>query len=425
MRASNQIIAKIKRHVHTIREDMRTILSAHEDKSQLNREIVERIKTRGTRYSKEFDEDKKRMLALIEGQEKQLEAVLGEIHHVDRLLQLIINTEQVSLLMDQRKRYGGISNLVDPITEPLDDFHEEIEEVKLLRDSFEVLKIELEKQKEYVKHFDLEEDDIDYEYFRKSAEYEEKLSDQEVLSLSHLSTFCTTLEDQLKGRLKVDRPVGSDVTTKNMEKRLRGYRLGGLFSPSVGSFLEGYARSVISDRTFARPFTLTIVFLLSRLAYFEKKRFEKTILLSRLAYRTAQTAGFGADKRDAIVLAAIVSELSYFSTAVEGESIDDSERSVLREYYERIRETFMSKIPFLDTVLEESAKPTKTHVVTWPQEAGRFLAALDHATKVIEEHGPSEKKVAHVFTRTMKINDGVALARHVIETYGSLNTAKT
>jgi hypothetical protein len=420
MGASTQIIGKIKKHVHTIRTEMRAILEAHENKSRLNREIVERIKTRGTRYSHEFSKDKKRMLNLIEQQERELKAVLAEIDHVDRLLQLIINTEQVNLLMEQRRRYGGISSLVDPISEPFDDFSEELEEVKLLHDSFDVLRIELEKQKEYVKHFDLEEDDIDFEYFRKSAEYEESLSNKEVVSLSHLSTFCSTLEEQLGGRLKSTKPIGSDVTTKDMEKRLNRYPLGERFSPTIGRFLNTYVPSVIAERSFSKTFVLIVIFLLSRLAYFEKERFERTILVAQIAYRLAPTAGFDADKRDALILAAIVGELSYFATGVEGESIDDSERGVLREYYARIQDIFMSKIAFLDTILEESRKPTKTNVVTWPQLGGRYLAALQHSIDVIEAHGPSEDKIEHAFTRTMKITDGMPLARAFIGTYGSL-----
>ena len=421
MGASTQIIVRIKKHVHTIREDMKTILEAHENKSKLNHEIVERIKTRGTRYSREFASDKKRMLGLIEKQENQLRSVIADIDHVDRLLQLSINTEQISLLMDQRKRYGGISSLVDPISEPFDDFREELEEVKLLRDSFDVLRIELEKQKEYVKHFDLEEDDIDYEYFRKSAEYEEKLSGQEVLSLSHLSRFCTALEDQLSGRLKTNRPIGSDVTTKDMEKRLSRTKLAGFFSPSISRFLRSYVRDIIAEKTFARTFSLTVIFLLSRLAYFERERFDNSIILAQLAYRTAPVLGFDADKRDAIVLSALVSNLSWFDQgALPSESIDDSEKGVLKEYYGRIREIFMSKIAFLETILDESQKPTKTAVTTWPQNAGRYLAALDHSMNIIAAHGPSEKKIAHAFTRTMKIHDGTAIAKAVIAEHARL-----
>lgn len=425
MGASKQIITRIKNHVHTIREDMKTILTAHENKSKLNREIVERIKNRGTRYSREFIQDKKHMLLLIDDQEKQLKAVLSEIDHVDRLLQLIINTEQVSLLMDQRKRYGGISSLVDPISEPLDDFKDEIEEVKLLRDSFDVLRIELEKQKEYVKHFDLEEDDIDFEYFRKSAEYEEQLSNQEVLSLSHLSAFCTALEDQLSGRLRTNRPIGSDLTTKEMEHRLERYKLAGFFSPSVSRFLHSYVKDVISEKSFSKTFSLTVIFLLSRLAYFERERFETSIMVARIAYRTAPLAGFEADKRDAIVLAALVSELSYFDQGFSGESIDDSERGVLKEYYGRIREIFMGKIAFLETILEESQKPTKTAVATWPQLAGRYLAALNHSILIVHAHGQSEKKIAHAFTRTMKIADGTALAKAFLDAYGVIHKEHT
>ena len=420
MGASHQMIARIRKHVHTIKTDMEVILSAHQSKSELNHEIVQRIKSRGTRYSREFGQDKRRMLGFINEQERQLTAVLAEIDHVDRLLQLIINTEQVSLLIEQRKRYGGISSLVDPISEPFDDFKDELEEVKLLRDSFEVLKIELEKQKEYVKHFDLEEDDIDFEYFRKSAEYEETLSGREVLSLTHLSDFCSALEAQLNGRLKSNRPVGSDATTKEMERQLDRYRLGGRMSPSIKRFLERYVRQVISEKAFSKTFGLTVIFLLSRLAYFDKERFETTILIARIAYRIAGVAGFEADKRDAIVLAALVSEFSSFGSVTGTESIDASEREVLREYHERIREIFMSKIAFLDTILEESMKPTKTAVVNWPQTAGRFLAALKQSIVIVHTHGLSEKKLSHAFTRTMKVHDATPIARAFIEHYTAL-----
>lgn len=422
MRVSTHLIGKIKRYVQVVKGDMDLILTAHESKAKLNHAIVEKIKKRGNRYSLEFEQDKKRMLEIITKQESDLRIVLADLERIDHLLELIINTEQISILIDQRKRYGGVSALVDPIAAPLENFQSEIDDVKVIRDGFQVLKIELEKQKEYVKHFDLEPDDVDEEYFRKSQEYEAALSNQEMVSLSHLSNFCLALEHQLTGRLKSDRKIGSDDVTKRMLDTLSRVKFAGFFSPSIRGFLDRYVRDVIGEKAFARTFVLSFVFILSRLEYFEKEQYHRTIKLARLAYRTASAAGFGADQRDAIVLAALASRIEMFDTMPqEIESIDGSERSVLSRYYHLVNSTFITKIPFLETIRQEAAKPTSTQTVTWPQQAGRFLGALDRSLDVIAEHGESEKKVAHVFTRTMKINDGTAIARAVIETLRSLD----
>ena len=426
MGVSTQLILKIRRQIQSVKGDMQQILVAHENKSKLNRAIVDRIKNRGTRYTHEFERDKRQLVEIIGEQEHQLHGVLETLEHIDRLLELIINTEQVSLLIDQRKRYGGISGLVDPISEPLDNFKDEIDEVKVIRDSFEVLKIELEKQREYVKRFDLEADDVDEEYFRKSEEYEAALSDQEVVSLTHLSAFCDALESQLSGRLKKDHKLGSDQVTRGMAEELSKTRLGGRFSPTIKSFLDHYVRRVINERAFARTFVLSLVFLLSRLAYFEKARFRRSLRLARLAYATAPVVGFEADQRDAIVLAALSSELGFFAEpAPNGDSIDDSERGVLARYYHLIKSTFIGRIPFLETIRQEAARPGETETTTWPERAGRFIAALDRSMRTIDEKGPSEQRVAHAIARVLKnetlpARSRVKLAKAVVTAYASL-----
>lgn len=421
MSVSKQLIAKIKHQVQAVKSDMQRILTAHENKSKLNRSIVDRIKHRGNRYQHDFAKDKKRLIEIISDQEGQLHGVLDTLDHIDRLLELIINTERVSLLIDQRKRYGGISGLVDPITEPLDNFKNEIDEIKVIRDSFEVLKIELEKQKEYVRHFDLEPDDVDEEYFRKSEEYEATLSDQELVSLTHLSAFCDALESQLTGRLKSEKKVGSDQVTLSMIKELSSTRLAGSLSPSFKRFLDRYVKRVIGDKTFTRTFVLSFVFLLSRLAYFEKTRFRHSIFLARFAYATAPAAGFEADQRDALVLAAMASDLQYFAEPTpKGDSIDSSERDVLARYYHLVKSTFISKIPFLETIRQEATRPGDDEATTWPIQAGRFLAALQRSERIIAEKGPSVERVSRALSKTLDAHANPKLARAIVEAHTRL-----
>ena len=261
-----------------MKQHLESMFRAHVKSAIMGRKITEGIKSKGPKYAKNFKNDKELLLSAIKEQIEQVDLVLNDIKELYLLLDMLVSTEQISLQMENQKSDYDASQLLDPAGVPERKYSYDYDHLKILEDSFGVLRIELERQRGFLSQYDIP---VHYNEDMMLKEYNKEISSQGNVNVHNLGTFCDTLNARLSSHLKSyhKKFTASDAENTRMIRELEQIKLDPsvFFSPRMYWLLRKMTRTWVVNKNFESTVFYSMIFLLSRLKKYIPRQYYKTI----------------------------------------------------------------------------------------------------------------------------------------------------
>ncbi|MBT3407211.1 hypothetical protein HN415_00860, partial [Candidatus Woesearchaeota archaeon] len=197
-KSENYVLHKLSDEIIILNTNVKNVYEKQCIKSEINKKITRGIKEQGHGYSQKLEIKKKQIENIIIEQQELIKQIGIIIKKIQQHITLLIHMEQISLAIHTNVKQDDLSDMIDVHTMPIEKFNKEIEHIKMLKSSFDILRVELEKQKGYIKAFDFNEDTPDEHYFFESEKQESQLSEEEIISVSQLKNFCDDLHLMIK-----------------------------------------------------------------------------------------------------------------------------------------------------------------------------------------------------------------------------------
>jgi hypothetical protein len=296
--------------------------------------------------------------------------------------------EQASLALHVHKDTDDLSKMVDVMGTPVEKFKHEVEQVSMLHSSFEIMKVELQKQKEYIQKFDLDPSTLDEDFFAQSEEYESKLSQEEVISVEHLKEFCDDLSRMIDSRLNTKRSFiaeadkyARDIVQDLKRAKLR-HRL--LFSLSVYDFIRKLVRKNIKSSHLSKLLVLVIAFLLSRLKKLDPSSYNSQIRITILLFNLLDRLDMPDNQRFAITGAALIDHLGKLGLKPKASATQEHE--VVQNYYRAAHKLFNDELTFVTSIIDATDKVEDTNL-PWVQKGAELIKLVKDFDAELEKAG--------------------------------------
>ncbi len=360
-RSEDYILHKLIDDISRLNNQVKNLYEQQCIKAEVNKGIVHNIKELGFRYAEQLKKEKDKILSLIEQQKLSVKSISKLMDKIQHQLNLLIHMEQASLVIHTGVRRDDLSEMVDVHTMPFEKFRKEVEQVKMLSSSFKILRVELEKQKEYITSFDLDST-TDEHYFFKSEKYESQLSEEEIISISQLREFCNDLSAMINMRLhlKTSSATESDRVASIIVNELKRIKIRkSFFSFSVYRFVKRMVSENVSSKNLRRLIVFLIVFLLSRLKKFRMSLYYAQLRTAVIIYNLLGHQGIKGKQRDLITGAALIANLHELDPAIlnKGQVSELSdELQIIKNYYQTVNQIFNDEFTFVNRIIDEYHK---------------------------------------------------------------------
>jgi hypothetical protein len=373
-RSEDYILHKLSDEVNILSGHIKDFYEQQLLKAEINRAIVRGIKEQGHKYADELPGQKQKLIDLISQQEQLMKIISREITHLQHLLNLLIHMEQVSLAIHAGIKQDDLSDMVDVHTMPLEKFRNEVEHLKMITSSFDILKVELTKQRDYVNAFDLDPNTFDEHYFYESEKYESKLAEEEIVNVSQLREFCTDLSKMIHQRMGGHAPATeSDKAVQLITMELKRIKLSrSFFFPlSIHSFIRKLVARNVRAGHLQELIAFLIQFLLSRLKKFKMSAYYAELRATILVYHIARHLESG--QRSAVTGAALLANLSELNFPLE--KIEDDEQQIVRNYYLTVNQIFDEEFTFVNRIISQYHKSEEDGpALPWVVEGGCMIS---------------------------------------------------
>jgi hypothetical protein len=382
-KSEDYILRRISEDVGKLIELVKSLYEQQCLKADVNKSIVHGIKESGSKF--ELEGPKARLLSLVSSQKELVKQVLFSTNRVESSLNLLVHMEQISLALH---REDDLSDMIDVKTMPLDRFKTELEHVKIMKSSFDILRVELEKQSQYVKDFDVDEGDPDEKYYEASERYESKLAEEEVISISQLKDFCTDLKHMVHQRLHSPVMDGSEpekAAARVIEEFKRIH---------VGIFcsLHKLVRKLIKQSVRAghqrELVSFLVFFLLSRLKKYNAGAYYGQVRAALLSYHIAHGPS---NQRNAVAGAALLAKLRELDFPLD--KLLDDEKEITKTYYLTVNQIFSEEFTFVNGIIAEFHGGSESSVVPWMNSGAKTLSLVFDFDGEIERCGFDPAKV--------------------------------
>ena len=381
-KSEEYLIQRLICFVKELTQQVREIDVLHEKKVQINNYIIKGIKSNGQKFSSDLDSSKHRLIAVINQQQNMLTAILKTIEKIYQHLQLIIHSEQASLAIHNRKDRDTLSEIMDIQGMTIDKYKGETDRVKMLEEYINILKVELEKQKDYINEFNINDDSLQEEYFFKSEEYEARLSKQEIVKISQLRSFSVDIQNNFLSKTSSKLPFTSeaDKVASEMRGELKTLKIpnSGLFPLSMYTFLDKFVKKNVRSRYYDEIITFLLLFLLSRLKRFRKETFYLEMRSSLLMFCFLKNYPMNKEQKYLITAATLLANLNqlHFSDAdiQKYEQLEKDELTIITNYYKVSDRLLREEITVLHDIIDEYKMPSEhKDVIFWIKKAGAFM----------------------------------------------------
>jgi len=310
--------------------------SEQSNKLDLNKKIFDGMRRKGNAYN--LEEKKAEVTVLIKKQEDIISQVEAKIKKVRHLLSLVIYMEQATLAIHTSRKRDDLSSMIDIHTMPVEKFKRELDHVKMLDSSFEIMKLELEKQINYVKAFDFDPSTLDENYFYQSEKTESRLFEQEIVNVTQLRTFCDDLHMMIRRRYKKSKQLQSDsdrVAAKMMQELQNIKITHGFMALSAYSFINKLVNKNIQIKHNRQLTIFYIVFLLSRLKKYKPKVYYSILRRTILCYNLLTDENFTDEQKTNLAGAMLLSRITDTRTDVKNDEIH-----TLHKYSKHVNQLF-------------------------------------------------------------------------------------
>jgi len=343
----------LKRLVSEVTELNKEVKELYEEqcvKASISKDMVRGIKEQGRSYRTQLAQGKERISKIIASQQDRAAKIKKHISRLEHNLTLLIQMEQASLAIHTANRQDDLSDMVDVHQMPADKFMRELEQLQMLQGSFDILKVELEKQKQYTAAFDLDENTLDEQYFMQSEKLERKLSEEEIISVSQLKDFCSDLQRMIAERLGKSMPYisESDKAAHNMIRELKQVRMHpGLFAETMYKFTEKFIATMVRDKQQKRLILFLVLFLLSRLKRFRPDAFYQQLRTTILCYDMLSSMSVDRRQRRIIAGSMLMANLQMLEILKD----KDDEAHIIKNYYHTANRLFNEELRFASMLL--------------------------------------------------------------------------
>jgi len=297
-----------------------------------------------------------------------------------------------------RKDTDDLSRMVDVYSMPMEKFKHEVEQVSMLHSSFEILSVELEKQREYIRKFDLDPRTIDQDYFVQSEEYESKLSQEEIISVGHLREFCDDLSKMIHTRLSAKRQflADRDQYTKLIIHELKEIKVapGIFFSLSVYGFIKRMVRTSIASSPLKNLLQMVIVYLLSRIRKLNIESYRSQLRTAILVYRLAGHAGMNKSQVCAITGAALIDHLKELGMSMPQQRLAAEERQMVQNYYRAANKLFNDELTFITSVID-ALKPHAEVSLAWTARGAKMIVLVREFDSILRQSNFDQAVLSH------------------------------
>jgi hypothetical protein len=410
-RSEYYLLHKLKDEVSMLSSQVKDLYEKQLRKADTNRKVIREVKELGYKYKDELDTEKAKMLSIIEQQKDDLKTITKTVTRLEHFLNLLIHMEQVSLAIHTGIKQDDLSDMVDPHSMPLEKFKNEVEHLKILSSSFDVLRVELAKQTEYVAAFDLSPDTMDEHCFYESEKYENKLAEEEIVSISQLRDFCTDLDTMIHDRLESKSGFASegDKAAQKVDEELGRIKLsqGLMFSVSFDRFIRRLVHENVRPGHQSELIVFLLLFLLSRMKKFRMNAYYSSLRASIFVHSLA--SHFERRQRDAVTGAALMANFTELDFPVE--SLAGDEQQIVRNYYLTANQVFDEDFTFVTRVIAEYRKPGEdAPLLPWITEGASLIRlAYDFDALLEKQH--------YNFGLVAQMNDSIK--KQLMEKHGS------
>ncbi len=377
---------------------VRKLAREQEIKSDLNRRLIYGMREQGHDFSQKLTMLKTRLAGIVGNQCEYLKEIEKRMAKIKHLLNLLIYMEQVSLAIHTGRKKDDLSDMIDVNVMPIKKFRKELEHIKMLDSSFEIMKIDLEKQKGYINAFDLDPQTLEERYFFESSKEENRLSEEEVVSASQLGDFCQDLKVMIDERMQGRHPhfSESDRAAHAQIEELRSVKLGRtFFSPGLHRFIRRLVSRNVRSRSMRKLVTFLILFLLSRLKKFRPNKYLSQLRCTILAYNLLCYMHTDRSQRDIITGATLISGFPDLSPSELEDAAEGEELEIIRRYFKSVSQLFDEELAFVNTLISYyNSGSRESPVLPWAEEGARVMGLVFDFDKVISEMNFSQARIA-------------------------------
>jgi hypothetical protein len=354
MRSEDYLIERMINQIGAINHLTGNIYSQHAEKWTIKSKILTGIQKQGYKFSGQLTEHKKILISTIEAQQKEVVIINNYLKSINRLMSLLVYMEQSDLFIHKRKDDSDLADLVDPSRTPLKKFTKEIDQINILIDSFDILKVELEKQKQYIKSFTLDPSSLEEDYFQQSEKYISELSRNEITNISQLKHFAEDLQINIRKHFRpgIQSPTESDKAALYIIHEMKRIRMGGNFwSPSMYDYIVRLVRHNLYSKKLDTLIAFFICFLLSRMKRYKEKEYYSQLRVALLAYNLP--IGFDNNKREILVAGMLLAKLHDLTSLQQGnDEMQNEEMELIKKYYSTVKEILNDEFTLIHTLLD-------------------------------------------------------------------------
>lgn len=367
-KSQDYLLSKLMDEVSALSAHIKNLFEEQVIKANTNKQIVRGLKEEGRHFNLEPFTEK--IAKLIDSQESKIQEACDSMKKIEHHLDLLIHMEQASLVIHSKENQDDLSDMIDVHNMPLEKFKNEKEQVKMLISSFDILKVELEKQKEYIKNFDFKDSTLDERYFYESEKLESKLSEDEIVSVSHLKEFCSDLKQMIDSRIKSKKMFSSETDREAMHminelKRIKMKQ--GFFGISFYKFTVKMINKNVRSSHVRKLIVFILFFLFSRLKRYKPDVFNSQMRVAMLLYNLLDKLKINREQMDHITGAALIAMLDALDMKDESDELH-----VIRNYYLTVNQLFNEEFTFVSSVLAEF-KTGEGESLPWIKEGAKLI----------------------------------------------------
>ncbi len=404
-KSEDYLLRRLNEETGNLNDLVRKLGREQEIKAELNRRVIYGLREQGHEFSERLTVLKTKLAGLVLSQCEYLKATEKKMARIEHLLNLLIYMEQVSLAIHTGLKRDDLSDMIDVNLMPINKFRKELEHIKMLSSSFNILKIELEKQKGYINAFDLDPQTMEERYYFESSKEENRLSEEEIVSVSQLGDFCQDLKAMIGERMDNRQPTfsDSDKAVHAQISELKAIRLGqSAFSPSIYTFLKRLVAANVRSKSMRKLIIFLILFLLSRLSKFRTETYNSQLRCTIIAYNLLGFLHTGKNQRDIITGATLISGFPDLSPSDLEDTGDSEELAIIKRYYNSVSQLFDEELAFVNTLIGYyKSRTDETPVLPWAEEGAKVMGLVSDFDKVIREmefdHARIEAKKEDIF----------------------------
>jgi hypothetical protein len=382
-KSENYVLHKLSDEIIILNTLVKNIYEKQCIKAEINKKIIRGIKEHGHKYLDKLNIKKKQIETIIIDQQEMIKEVGLIIKKIQQHITLLIHMEQISLAIHTNVKQDDLSDMIDVHTMPIEKFNKEIEHIKMLKSSFDILKVELEKQKGYIKAFDFDENTQEEHYFFESEKQESELSEEEIISVSQLKNFCDDLHLMIKERLgsKVPFFSDSDEAARIITDELKKIKITNSFFPmSIYTFVNKLITKNVHSKNVNNLVVFLIFFLLSRLKKYKIKSYYSQLRTTILCYNLLNHLNIKSNEKLIIAGATLIANFPELNMTNIPD--DNDELQIVKNYYQTVNQLFNEELSFVNTLITEYRKTNidenETVSLPWITEGAKLMRLIYH-----------------------------------------------